>query len=219
MHLLITAGPTREYIDSVRYLSNDSSGRMGVALAAAGLKRKHRVTLVHGPLTVAPPRRARRIAITSASEMLDACRGIWPACDALLMSAAVADYAPRRRQAHKHKKSGGPWRLELVPTPDVLASLAGERRADQTVIGFALEDCTPRRNAADKLRRKGLDAIILNRPAAISASRASVEILVPRRPWERFGPSAKSLIAARIVRLAEQLHVERTAARGAGRSC
>src|ERR1041384_5174432 len=91
LRVLITAGPTREYIDSVRYISNESSGRMGVALAAEAARRGHRVTLIHGPMALPIPKSVRAIPITSAADMLEACRREWPGQDALLMAAAVAD--------------------------------------------------------------------------------------------------------------------------------
>jgi phosphopantothenoylcysteine decarboxylase/phosphopantothenate--cysteine ligase len=203
--ILITAGPTREYIDPVRYLSNDSSGKMGFALAAAARRRGLRVTLVHGPVALRPLTGVRTIPVVSAAEMLTACSRLWPEHDALLMAAAVADYTPARPAHAKRKKSARQLVLRLEPTVDILAALSAERRADQVVVGFALEDRAPRRNAERKLKRKGLDAIVLNRPEAIGAERSAVEILVSGEGWRSLPTAAKARHADRIVRLVEGL--------------
>lgn len=205
LRLLITAGPTREYLDPVRYLSNDSSGKMGFALAAAARRRGLPVTLVHGPVALRPPTDVRTIPVVSAAEMLTACSRLWPEHDALLMAAAVADYTPARPAEVKRKKSARGLVLRLKPTADILAGLSAARCADQVVVGFALEDRAPRRNAEHKLKRKGLDAIVLNRPEAIGAERSAVEILVSGEGWRSLPAAAKSRHAGRIVRLVEGL--------------
>ncbi len=203
--LLITAGPTREYIDSVRYLSNDSSGKMGFALAAAARARGHRVTLIHGPVALPPPAGVTCRAVLSAAQMLRACRAAWPKHDVLIMAAAVADYTVAKRSAVKLKKTRRDLTLRLVPTVDILATLAGARRARQRVIGFALEDRAPRRHARAKLEKKGLDAIVLNSPRAISADRSRLQWLVRGAGWTVLPESAKQSSAQQIVRLAERL--------------
>lgn len=204
LRMLVTAGPTREYLDRVRYLSNESSGRMGLALAAAGLERGHRVTIVHGPVALRPPRGARCVPVVSAREMLAACEREWPAHDVLIMAAAVADYTPGSTLPFKRKKTAKPVNIRLVPTVDILARLSASRTAGQTVIGFALEDRAPRRRALDKLRRKRLDAIVLNRPDAMSSAASTVELLVPGRGWQTFsGP--KRATARRLLRAIERI--------------
>jgi phosphopantothenoylcysteine decarboxylase/phosphopantothenate--cysteine ligase len=140
--------------------------------------------------------------------MLRACRDCWADHDALIMAAAVADYTPARPVRAKLKKTASARVLRLKRTADILATLARRRRADQVVVGFAVEDRTPRRNAEEKLRRKGLDAIVLNRPAAIGAERAAVEILVRGQRWQTVPAVRKSHLAMRLVRLVEQLHAE-----------
>lgn len=205
LRLLITAGPTREYLDPVRYLSNDSSGRMGFAVADAARRRGMRVTLVHGPVALKPPSSVRAVPVISAAQMLAVCADLWPQHDALIMAAAVADYTPVRRLQSKRKKSARDLTLRLKPTIDILAALAAERRPDQVVVGFALEDRAPRRNAQRKLRRKKLDAIVLNRPAAIGAERSAVEILVRGAGWQSLPAAAKSQHAEHIVRLVLRL--------------
>lgn len=205
LRLLITAGPTREYIDSVRYISNDSSGQMGFALAAAAARRGHVVTLVHGPVAFPSPPGLRSIPVISAADMFRACKSAWPRQDGLIMAAAVADYTPRAPSHIKLKKSVRAMTLRLTPTADILAALSRNRRPRQIVIGFALEDRHERRNAESKLQRKNLDAIVLNRPAAIAAARAAQEILVRGKPWRVFASAKKQTLAIRLIRLFEQL--------------
>lgn len=212
LRLLVTAGPTREYLDPVRFLSNDSSGRMGFALAAAATGRGLRVTLVHGPVALQPPVGVRTVAVVSARQMLAACRQLWPTHDALLMAAAVADYAPARPARRKLKKSRRPLTVRLEPTPDILAELAAGRERHQVVVGFALEDRAGRRNAARKLVQKDLDAIVLNRPAAIGAQRSEIEILVRGKPWLAPIRGTKRRHADRLVRLVIDLHAGKSAA-------
>ncbi|HUU94307.1 MAG TPA: phosphopantothenoylcysteine decarboxylase [Phycisphaerae bacterium] len=221
LRILITAGPTREYIDPVRYISNDSSGKMGFALAQAARSRGHRVTLVHGPVALPAPSRVQAVPVVSAADMLRACLDCWAEHDALIMAAAVADYTPARPVRAKLKKSASARVLRLKPTVDILAMLAKCRRPDQIVVGFAVEDRAPRRNAEQKLRRKGLDAIVLNRLQAIGAERAAVEILVRAGAWQAVRLTTKSRLAARLIRLVERLHndTSRLGDRSSGSGC
>jgi phosphopantothenoylcysteine decarboxylase / phosphopantothenate---cysteine ligase len=212
--VLITAGPTREYIDPVRYVSNDSSGQMGFALAAAAVKRGMRVTLVHGPIGLEKPAGVRAVTVVSAAEMLSECRRLWGRHDVLIMAAAVADYAPIRAARFKRKKSEADLVLRLKPTVDILRDLAARRRAEQVVIGFALEDRAGRWNAERKLREKRLDAVVLNRPEAIGAGTAAIEILIAGRRWRTLGVGPKSRQALEIVRVAEELVLAHGVARG-----
>lgn len=197
--ILITAGPTREYIDPVRFLSNDSSGKMGFALAAAALARGHRVTLIHGPVALAPPVGVRAISVVSATEMLAACRLAWPRHDVLIMAAAVADYAPAERSGVKLKKAGRALTLRLRPTADILAELSRRRRPGQVVVGFALEDRAGRARAAEKLERKRLDAIVLNWPSAIGASDNRAALLVRGRAWKALARRSKADLAKILI--------------------
>lgn len=205
LRILITAGPTREYIDPVRYLSNESSGKMGFAIAAAAARRGHRVTLVHGPVLLPPPRGVQCRAVVSADEMLAACRAASVSQHVLIMAAAVADYRPARQLPSKMKKTTDALTLALAPTVDVLKSVAARRPKHQVAIGFALEDRHGRARAEEKLRRKKLDAIILNQPAALSADRSTIEVLDRDSGWIEFGEATKRRHAGRIVKLAERL--------------
>ncbi|HTX29926.1 MAG TPA: bifunctional phosphopantothenoylcysteine decarboxylase/phosphopantothenate--cysteine ligase CoaBC [Solirubrobacteraceae bacterium] len=164
LRVLVTAGGTRERIDSVRFIGNRSSGRMGVALADRALARGAEVTLVAANLEVPPPAGAKLIGVETAAEMKAACEAEFPACDVLLMAAAVADFRPSEPVASKIKKSGaGLSILALEPTDDILAGLAAVRRPSQVLAGFAAEhgeDAVA--YGREKLAAKGLDIVVVN---------------------------------------------------------
>ena len=159
--VVITAGPTREAIDPVRYLSNHSSGKMGYALAAAAADAGAVVVLVSGPVALAVPERVRRVAVTSAVEMLDACLAEVADADVFIAAAAVADYRPRRVAVEKIKKSAATLTVELELNPDIVATVAALPRRP-FVVGFAAETENLLDNARGKLARKGLDLVIAN---------------------------------------------------------
>lgn len=164
-HLMITAGPTHEPIDPVRYIANHSSGRMGYALARAAARRGATVTLVSGPVTIDPVTdpNVTTVKVTTARQMLKAATECFPKADIAIMAAAVADFAPEQYTDHKIKRQHDkPQQLVLVPNPDIAAELGQMKRPGQRLIGFALETDDEKRNAIDKLRRKNLDAIVLN---------------------------------------------------------
>jgi phosphopantothenoylcysteine decarboxylase / phosphopantothenate---cysteine ligase len=158
--VLITAGPTREKIDPVRYLTNRSSGRMGYALAEAALRRGARVLLVSGPAAVTPPGAAEVTQVESAEEMRQAVLRLLPQATIIIKTAAVADYRPKSPQSHKIKRTG-PMNLELEPTADILGEIARHKQS-QIVIGFAAETQNALENARKKLASKSLDAIVVN---------------------------------------------------------
>jgi phosphopantothenoylcysteine decarboxylase/phosphopantothenate--cysteine ligase len=133
MRVLITAGPTREYLDDVRYLTNASSGRMGYALAAAALDAGWEVVLVSGPVELAPPRGCEVHRVVTTAEMRDACVRLFPGCDGVIAAAAVCDYKPRERVTGKITKNGGPIVLEMIETDDVLAEL-GDMKGHRWVL-------------------------------------------------------------------------------------
>ena len=160
--VLVTAGPTREQIDPVRFLSNYSSGKMGVAIAAAAWRRGAAVTLVAGPLSVAPPTGVEHVPVQSTTEMRDAVAAHIATADVVVMAAAPADYQPAERAPGKLKKTGGARSLELHETPDILVSTRSARRATAVVVGFALETDDLLENAKRKLTGKGLDMVVLN---------------------------------------------------------
>ncbi|MDD5677365.1 MAG: phosphopantothenoylcysteine decarboxylase [Kiritimatiellae bacterium] len=161
MRILITAGPTREAIDPVRFLSNRSSGKMGYCLARVAARRGHGVTLVSGPVALRPPEGVTFVPVTSALEMLAAVKRHLPRCDALIMAAAVADWRPRNVSPQKLKKATASRVLCLVPTPDILASLRS-KKGRRIFIGFAAETERLLAEAHRKLRDKNLDLIVAN---------------------------------------------------------
>jgi len=176
MRILITAGPTREYLDDVRFLSNASSGKMGYALVEAAVAAGHDVVLVSGPVALVPPTGIEFHAVETTREMFDACSKLFPQCDGVIGAAAVCDYRPRERVPGKLAKTGQPLVVEFVENPDILAEL-GRRKQHRWVVGFALETQNPRENALRKLNAKMCDAIVLNHPRAIGAESACAELI------------------------------------------
>jgi phosphopantothenoylcysteine decarboxylase / phosphopantothenate---cysteine ligase len=158
--VLITAGPTRERIDPVRYLTNRSSGRMGYALAEAALRRGARVLLVSGPTALTPPGSAELTRVESAEDMRQAVLKLLPESTIVIKTAAVADYRPKSAAGQKIKRSG-PMTLDLESTPDILAELARQKKS-QIIVGFAAETQNALENARKKLAAKSLDAIVVN---------------------------------------------------------
>lgn len=174
--ILITSGPTRQYLDPVRYLTNASSGRMGAALTAAALEAGHEVVVVSGPVEVSYPGNAQVLSVVSTEEMLAACRQMFPACDGLIAVAAPCDYRPAVTSPHKIRKTGDSLRLELVETDDIVASLAASK-GTRWMVAFALETEDRHFRAMQKLERKGCDLIVVNGADAIHATHTQVEVL------------------------------------------
>ncbi|KGI85087.1 bifunctional phosphopantothenoylcysteine decarboxylase/phosphopantothenate--cysteine ligase CoaBC [Exiguobacterium sp. s28] len=159
--VLITAGPTVERIDPVRFLSNDSSGKMGVALAEAARDMGAFVTLVHGPLQVPIPDGVTAIAVESGKDMLETVLARFDDQDLVIKSAAVADYRPKTVHTEKHKKVHGPLTIELEETTDILKTL-GEKKTHQLLVGFAAETENLEQHARDKIARKRVDYLVAN---------------------------------------------------------
>ncbi|MEP7256516.1 MAG: bifunctional phosphopantothenoylcysteine decarboxylase/phosphopantothenate--cysteine ligase CoaBC [Ferruginibacter sp.] len=160
--VLITAGPTYEPIDPVRFIGNHSSGKMGVAIAEEMYKRGAEVTLVLGPSDIQVNGGINVIAIKSADEMFNACEKIFPATDIAVMSAAVADYTPVSTAKEKIKKTENDFSVQLIKTKDILKYLGGQKTKDQLLVGFALETNNEKENALKKLHSKNADMIVLN---------------------------------------------------------
>lgn len=160
--VLVTAGPTHEAIDPVRYIANESSGKMGFCLAAAAAARGAEVTLVTGPTTLGDPAGVEVVHVTSASQMHDTSVAAFQGADAAVCAAAVADYTPAKPADHKLKKAFEPMdRIDLEPTADILAEISASR-GDRMVVGFAAETNDLAKNARAKLERKGCDLIVAN---------------------------------------------------------
>ena len=201
--VVITAGPTREALDPVRYISNHSSGKMGYALAQAAVDAGARTTLVSGPVTIPSPEHVNCIDVTSAREMLDQCLEQLPDCDVFIACAAVADYRPAEIQQQKIKKGAEQLTLELVRNPDIVAAVAASEPRPFTV-GFAAETNDVLAYARDKMSRKGLDMIVANdvsdRSIGFNSDHNAATVLWPdgEKLLERDG---KDNIARQIVHL------------------
>ncbi len=176
--VLITAGPTHEPIDAVRYLANRSSGAMGVALAAAAVRRGAEVTVLLGPCAAVAPAGCRVIRFESTADLERLLGEHFPSCDVLIMAAAVADYRQARPAPGKLPRRPERLVIELEPTPDLLARCAATRRLGQFIVGFALEpDEALEQSARDKLARKGVDAIVANPLETMGADTIRARIL------------------------------------------
>ncbi|MCC7298900.1 MAG: bifunctional phosphopantothenoylcysteine decarboxylase/phosphopantothenate--cysteine ligase CoaBC, partial [Bacteroidia bacterium] len=160
--ILVTAGPTHENIDPVRFIGNYSTGKMGFAIAEAFLQAGAEVHLVTGPVALPDIEHVHMVRVNSAVEMLDACTQLFPEMDAAVMSAAVADYRPAEVATEKIKKKTEELHIHLVKNPDILATLGSLKNKEQVLVGFALETENELENAKEKLNRKNLDLIVLN---------------------------------------------------------
>jgi phosphopantothenoylcysteine decarboxylase / phosphopantothenate---cysteine ligase len=204
--VLITAGPTREKIDPVRYLTNRSSGRMGYALAEAALRRGARVLLVSGPVALKPPSGAELTSVESASQMRDAVLRLLPESSIVIKAAAVADYTISNPPEQKIKRTGR-INLDLEPTADILAEIA-RRKISQIIIGFAAETENVLDNARKKLASKSLDAIVVNdvsrEGVGFDSERNAVTILTPDESIE-VPETSKWEVAQRVLDCAGRL--------------
>ena len=163
VNLLINAGPTREKIDPVRFISNYSSGKMGIAIASVAAEYGANVELVLGPVDIIPENRnIKVINVTSAESMASECINRFPKCDIAILSAAVADFTPEKVAGGKIKRGNNELILRLKPTKDIAAELGKSKKKGQLLIGFALETENELQNAISKLKRKNMDLIILN---------------------------------------------------------
>lgn len=203
LHVVVTAGPTHEHLDPVRYLGNESSGRMGFAIARAAAEAGHRVTLIAGPVHLDTPPGVRRVDVVSARDMLAALRPAFAGADALYMAAAVADWRPRRRLRGKwRKKDTGAETasLELVRNPDILATVT-RRKGGRLVVGFALETAQGLRRAMGKMERKRADYVVLNDASALGGERTTVTVLGSDGSAQRLADRTKAQVARELVRL------------------
>ncbi|MCA9121506.1 MAG: phosphopantothenoylcysteine decarboxylase [Planctomycetaceae bacterium] len=199
--ILITSGPTRQYLDPVRYLTNGSSGRMGKALAEASLALGHDVVIISGPVVVDYPREAEVVPVISTEDLLAEAQRLFPACDGVIAAAAPCDYRPHRVESQKIAKTGEPLTLHLIETPDVIATIGKGRRDDQWMVGFALETEDQRFRALTKLERKSCDFMVLNGPDAMDAAENSVEIIAPSGDVVEALQGSKAEVAVGILRL------------------
>lgn len=212
-HVLVTAGPTYEPIDPVRFIGNRSSGKMGFALAAAAAQRGGDVTLISGPVALRTPRNTRRVDVATAAEMQAAVEREFPAADLVIMAAAVGDFAPVSPSQSKLKREqldGDRLTIEFTKNPDILKSI-GQRKRHQVLVGFALETDDELANARNKLAAKNLDAVVLNNPTVPGAGFGTdtnvVTVLTARGEAESLPLQPKTTVAHEILnRIIPLLH-------------
>lgn len=204
--VLLTAGPTREPLDPVRYLGNRSSGRMGVAISAEVLRRGWKLELVSGPTEVAfPEGEYERDRVETAAEMLAAVVRRFGGCDLLIMAAAVADYRPRAVSQTKLSRASGQLTLELEPTADIAAEACRLRGPHQRVVGFSLEREGDLWRAETKMRTKGLDMIVYNPLGTMSSGDVTATLLFPNCDPQPFEPMSKEKFAGVLLDHAARL--------------
>jgi phosphopantothenoylcysteine decarboxylase / phosphopantothenate---cysteine ligase len=209
-HILITAGPTREMIDPVRYISNHSSGKMGYALAEELANRGAKITLVSGPVSISAKHpNIQVVKVQTAEEMLHAADSIFPEMDAAVMTAAVADFKPKNPATEKIKKSNNTPEIHLESTTDVLQTLASKKGSHQIVAGFALETNDGRTNAESKVKNKNLDFIVLNELSkdnqVFGNDFNTIQIFGKQTGWLSFEKQTKSEAAKEIANYLDQL--------------
>ena len=204
MKFVVTAGPTRESLDPVRFISNRSSGKMGYAIAEAAIAAGHRVKLISGPATIAPPAAAEFFAVTTSDEMHEQVQRAVPDCDVLVMCAAISDYKPARFSAQKMEKRKTSFALDLIPTIDILASLPRENRSF-LVVGFAAETHDLEMNAQKKLREKNCDMIVANdvsrNDSGMESDENEVTIFFQNGDLKRISRAGKKIIARELVKI------------------
>jgi phosphopantothenoylcysteine decarboxylase / phosphopantothenate---cysteine ligase len=207
VRFLITAGPTREPIDPIRYISNRSSGKMGYALSEAALAAGHEVILISGPVNLDPPRGAQLVSVSTSDEMFDAAHQNADKIDICVLCAAVADYKPAVVATQKIKKRNEKIALDLVPTRDILASLSKQDR-QFLVVGFAAETTDLEENAKKKLRVKNCDIIVANDVSGANSGIESdvneVTIFFQNGEKEKISCAPKRIIARKLVKIFSQ---------------
>lgn len=211
--VVVTAGPTREALDPVRFISNRSSGRMGIAIARAARRRGAEVVLIAGPITVAVPQGCRTVSVETTAEMATAVREALPGASALIMAAAPADFRPRDAADQKIKKDSGISAIALEPTPDILKTTRDARPDGCVVVGFALETANLVGHAREKLRAKALDMVVANDAAEPGAGFGGdtnrVTFVLPDDRVEALPMMSKDEVAERILDRVEGLLRER----------
>lgn len=210
MKLLITAGPTREYLDPIRFLSNRSSGKMGFAIAEAAAAKGHNVSLIAGPVTLDTPADVRRIEVESADDMLAAVQKELPGQDVLVMAAAVSDFRPRIMTHHKLKKSTMPRVIELRKNADILKTVQPDK-GNRIFVGFAAETDNIFLEASRKLNEKGLDMIVANditqSDAGFGMDTNRVTLIYPDKEPEHLPLMSKIDLGERLIDIIESMRV------------
>ncbi|HOV21888.1 MAG TPA: phosphopantothenoylcysteine decarboxylase [bacterium] len=200
MKIVITAGPTREFIDPVRFISNPSTGKIGYLIAEKLKSKGHSVTLISGPSCLKPPEKVKIVNVISAEDMKREVLGYFPECDILIMSSAVGDWKPEIKSNKKLKRKKE-WYLKLIPNPDILKEVSKIKKKNQIIIGFALETENIKENALKKLKGKKLDLIIADTPGFFGDSISSKVIFISKdEKIEEFEKISKEEVAEKIVK-------------------
>lgn len=208
--VLITSGPTREFLDPIRFFSNASSGAMGFALASAARAAGAKVIVVSGPTALSPPSGVCVISVTTALEMRRETLRRLRAADLIIGAAAVSDWRVANTAAHKIKRNESPLRLTLIPNPDIIQEAAAKRRSGQIFVGFALETRRATTSARGKLARKGLDLVVANGPESLASGRIAANLVA--KGWtRRLPPGPKARVAKMIIAEIARLLNERRA--------
>lgn len=207
MRFLLTAGPTRESIDAVRYISNRSSGQMGLALAEAIVAAGYELTAIYGPIPLRDTPTYPCEFVQTAEQMRLAVLNHWPRCDVLVMAAAVADFRPLRSQVSKLPRGEG-LTIQCEPTVDIVAQAAAQKRPDQLVVAFSLEAQNDLARAEEKMLRKKVDMMVFNPLETMDQPTIHATLLRPGQSPEELSPLAKTrfaeLLVARIIQLPQQ---------------
>jgi len=210
VRFLVTAGPTHEPIDPVRYISNRSSGKMGYAIAEAALEAEHEVTLISGPVNLETPRGAKLFCVSTSDEMFNAVHQHADNCDVCILCAAVADYKPAKISQVKIKKRVGNLSLELIPTRDILDSLGRRQNRKFLLVGFAAETNDVEENAAQKLRAKNCDIIVANDArVGMESDENEVGILFRDGAIRKISRAPKKILARELVEIFSKFATKR----------
>jgi len=203
MNILITAGPTREYIDPVRFISNPSTGKMGYLIAEKLKLKGYSIILISGPTYLKPPEEIKVINVVSADDMRKETLKYFPNCDVLIMTAAVSDWKPEKKSNEKLKIKHE-WDLKLIPTPDILKDVSMLKKENQIVIGFALETNNIKEEAIKKLKEKKIDLIVANTPDFFGEGKVSPVLFISKDEKIILNEkNSKEKIAEKIVELVD----------------
>lgn len=209
VEVLITAGPTHEYLDDVRFLGNPSTGRMGLELAEAARAKGALVTVVIGPNNLMPPPGIHWIPVVSATDMLEAVKERFSECRVFIAAAAVSDYRPHYRVEGKIKKGKKLKTLELIKNPDILKTVTRKRHKDQVIVGYSLESKDLLKNGRKKMLAKRCDLMVVNGPGHFGDAHEHVWVLNKRGVVKEIPPSGKRKVAETVIELVDaSLHRE-----------
>jgi len=212
VRIVVTAGPTREPIDPVRFLSNRSSGKMGYAIAEAAIEAGHEVMLISGPVNLRAPEKVQFKSIETSEQLHEAIHGVIRACDIFVMCAAVSDYKPASYSRDKIKKRADMFSLELMPTRDILTTVADQDRSF-LVVGFAAETENIAANARKKLREKKCDAIVANDVSRANTGMESdeneVTIFLQNGEEKKISRAPKKIIARELIKIISEMREKR----------